>query len=235
MHIAACGDFQKPLRTDIGRARRVERCACYAFLAVLVQPIQSSVSLFPGKLVRLGDDRPECDPDPGAIRAARLCGFRIDPLDLLLGFGKRLSPQAEDIAERTTDAIGGVRGATERNRNKPVCGPHRAAELLELVIFSVEVEGLFRGPGQAQDADIFLLALIAFFLVEEVAFTRLFFIAAAGNEVHHDTSTTQLIERRERLGRNCGINRVRPQGDDDLDVFRVREHRGAQREGIERR
>ncbi|ANL69699.1 hypothetical protein AMC82_PD00740 (plasmid) [Rhizobium phaseoli] len=43
----------------------------------------------------------------------------------------------------------------------PVCWTHGAAELLELVVFPVEIEGLRRGPCKAQDADIFLLPLVA--------------------------------------------------------------------------
>ncbi|MNT29939.1 hypothetical protein D3C72_1657060 [compost metagenome] len=50
-----------------------------------------------------------------------------------------------------------------------------------------------------------------------------------------DATAAQLVERGEGLGRNRRINGVGPERDDDLDVLRMREHRGAQREGIERR
>src|SRR5215213_8497308 len=115
MDIAACCDVQKPLRTDIGRACSIEWCACQAFLTVLVQLVENSMRLLPCQLVSFRHDRPEGNPYARAIRPTCLCGFRVDPFDLLLCFCKRLAPEPENVAQRTPDAIGGIRRTTDRN------------------------------------------------------------------------------------------------------------------------
>lgn len=235
MHVAARRDLQETLRPDIGRTRGGKGRAPKALLAVVVQPIQNPMRLLPGEFIGFGNDRAEGDPDARTIGPARFCGFRIDAVDLLFRLRERLSPEAEDVAERAADAVGCIRRAAERNRDHAPGGAHRAAELLELVVLSVEVEGRLRCPHQTQDADIFLLPLVALLLVEEIALTCLFVVAAAGNEVDNDASAAQLIQGCERFGRDRRIDGVGAERDDDLDVLRVRENRGAERERIERR
>ncbi|MNI00320.1 hypothetical protein D3C73_531160 [compost metagenome] len=202
-------------------------------LAVLVQLVENPVRLLPRKFVGFGDDGTEGNPDARAICPAGLCRFRIDPFDLLFCFGKRFAPKAEDIAEGAADAISRVGRTAQRDRDQPVGRAHGTAKLLELVIFPVEIEGFLRCPGEAQDADILFLPLVALFLVEEVTLARLLLIAAAGDEVDDDATTTQLIERGERLGRNCRVDGVGSECHDDLDVLRMRKHRRTKRERIE--
>lgn len=71
MDVAALGDIQQTLGPDIGRRRCIDRGTRQALLAVLVQTVENPVRLFPGQFIRFGDDRPECNPDPGrSVRPA---------------------------------------------------------------------------------------------------------------------------------------------------------------------
>ena len=59
------------------------------------------------------------------------------------------------------------------------------------------VEGLARGPGAAQQADIFVGAAIALVVVGPVAVLRLVGVAAAGDDVDGEPPARQLVQCRQ--------------------------------------
>lgn len=99
--------------------------------------------------------------------------------------------------------------------------PHTVAELLELVVLSIPVKWLSRLPCSTENADVFLLTLVARRFVEEVTFFGLLSVTSSSDKVNNRTTFAELVESGKCLCRYRWIERVWTQSYDDFELLGV--------------
>src|ERR1700733_12094171 len=80
----------------------------------------------------------------------------------------------------------------------------------ELVVLALVIDWLVRPPDAAKDFDILICALVALVMRDEVAVLALLAIVAAGDDVHRQPPTAEMIERRQLARCHSGRDETGP-------------------------
>ena len=175
----------------------------------------------PGGVFRRGQDGPERDRE--AHRAAVARGLGLHAGGQLLHLVQRFAPQRIHVGMLAGHRQRRFAGAAEVDGHMRLLQRLDFGEAgLEAVVLALVVEGLVAGPQPAQQRQVFVGALVALVVVQVVAIAALLGIRPAGDEVHAQPATAELVERGDLPRRQRGHREARPVRQHEMHALGVR-------------
>ena len=150
---------------------------------------------------------------------------------------ERLAPQRVDVGVFAGDRNRCLRSPAEIHRHVRLAIARLqrldfGERVLEAVVRAFMVKGALGRPYLVQHVEIFVGAGVALIVVQPVAVAALFLVGAAGDVVHGEPATAELVERGELPRRQRGRDEAGPVREHEVDALGHRGGMGHRERGV---